>query len=749
MIHVLQRAGSFKYVLPILVIALVFRLAWAAWAPVNPVLGVDDTGDYDSHARSLAFEGDYGHFGDYGDNKGPSVFRPPGYPFFLAAIYSIHGHDYGWVRIYQAAFGAVSVLLVYLIGRKYFSNAAALAGAAILAVFPESVFYTSILYGEVFFAACLLAAVYFLLSDDGGGALSWRTLAAGGALGLSVLTKPIAVFVLPLAALVYFWPRGKGDNWSHKAIKAAVFTLVGLAVVLPWTVRNYNVSGTVVPVSANSGVNVFTGNHPTAEGIGDLPGADYMRSVGLLDRIPPTSAAEEAARDREYLRIGLENILRNPARFVRLIPDKIGWTMSPLGWRLQSDSNRGRFMLAEFFLLGVIGNAAYVGLLVVAGAGLLRAYAGSREFGAFSVLFLALYLAQIMLAHGDPRYHAPLIPIFAIWAGALFGRLNVHTKLSLPSGRQTSLKLAQMACGFGILFANWPSLTDTGQGVLSDFLGARRLEERQSAAIAWMRKSGGGDSRFIVDGYPRVKDSAPATDLIVRTPPRRSSDTSDKVTLQYFESDAYEAGGWKTLDRVSLERLIASGTKVFSLGFTPFEGSDIPENEYVFLSRELNGPVSIEKASSFRSANWVWTVNDSFETSGFESEAAYSNNIVMHDDGFLRPKSFGKVAEIAYRIEPPDDRIQRFVVMPTVTIKNQEYSMRIWMGGAEDEMTLIYSTDGNHFARTERPVIERRVDGPVWVKIQMDGQGEPRSAWPPLYECFCGIRLDELKVGWT
>ena len=75
--------------------------------------------------------------------------------------------------------------------------------------------------------------------------------------------------------------------------------------------------------------------------------------------------------------------------------------------------------------------------------------------------------------------------------------------------------------------------------------------------------------------------------------------------------------------------------------------------------------------------------------------------------------------------------------------------MRIWMGGAEDEMTLIYSTDGNHFARTERPVIERRVDGPVWVKIQMDGQGEPRSAWPPLYECFCGIRLDELKVGWT
>ena len=103
-------------------------------------------------------------------------------------------------------------------------------------------------------------------------------------------------------------------------------------------------------------------------------------------------------------------------------------------------------MLAEFFLLGVIGNAAYVGLLVLAGAGLLRAYAGSREFGAFSVLFLALYLAQIMLAHGDPRYHAPLIPIFAIWAGAPFWKVECLHQTIAP---ERAPNVAQ-ACSDGL-----------------------------------------------------------------------------------------------------------------------------------------------------------------------------------------------------------------------------------------------------------------------------------------------------------
>ena len=64
---------------------------------------------------------------------GPRVFwQPPLYPYFLAALLSVVGRRMGIVYAIQAAIGSLSCLLVYAIGRRLFSERAALCAAGVM-----------------------------------------------------------------------------------------------------------------------------------------------------------------------------------------------------------------------------------------------------------------------------------------------------------------------------------------------------------------------------------------------------------------------------------------------------------------------------------------------------------------------------------------------------------------------------------------------------------------------------------------
>ena len=78
-----------------------------------------------------------------------------------------------------------------------------------------------------------------------------------------------------------------------------------LLPVLPWTVRNHEVSGRWVLVSANSGLVLAEGNNSQVQtGAGLNP--DFMY---------PTPGLSEAEQDRAYWRQGQHWIVSHPGRF--------------------------------------------------------------------------------------------------------------------------------------------------------------------------------------------------------------------------------------------------------------------------------------------------------------------------------------------------------------------------------------------------------------------------------------------------
>ena len=73
--------------------------------------------------------------------------------------------------------------------------------------------------------------------------------------------------------------------WRRRSVRhAAAFVLLAALVVAPWTVRNHRVYGRWIAVASEGGVTFWTGNHPLANGDGDLATNPDLKRAELAFR---------------------------------------------------------------------------------------------------------------------------------------------------------------------------------------------------------------------------------------------------------------------------------------------------------------------------------------------------------------------------------------------------------------------------------------------------------------------------------
>ena len=108
----------------IIAIALLVRLGWVLFAPALPT---SDFATYNGLAHRLANGLGY-----------PNSFRVPGYPLFLAALYTLFGDCLLVPNLANAVMGTLTCLFTYLIARMAFSNKVALVTSGIVALLPST-----------------------------------------------------------------------------------------------------------------------------------------------------------------------------------------------------------------------------------------------------------------------------------------------------------------------------------------------------------------------------------------------------------------------------------------------------------------------------------------------------------------------------------------------------------------------------------------------------------------------------------
>jgi 4-amino-4-deoxy-L-arabinose transferase-like glycosyltransferase len=262
----------------------------------------------------------------------------PGAPLLYSAIYYATGGVHpGAVRLFVALLGALTIVLVYLIGRRLAGPLAGLVGAGLLAIYPVQIFFTGKLMSEPLATLTLAGAVLSFMWASDRGRSRWAWAAPGVLLGLTAFARPEYLVFVVVFALLALWRRGL----VAAVILAAAFALP----VLPWTVHVSSVEGRFVPISTGGGKALFIGTYLPGNGLHlDVKRvliARYMGkedvSVSELSRISMTPLLNRVAekypdlpRDAALQKIGRENavhyLTHQPLDFAWMIAGKM-WHM--------------------------------------------------------------------------------------------------------------------------------------------------------------------------------------------------------------------------------------------------------------------------------------------------------------------------------------------------------------------------------------------------------------------------------------
>jgi 4-amino-4-deoxy-L-arabinose transferase-like glycosyltransferase len=176
----------------------------------------------------------------------PTATHPPLYTLVIAAVTKLGITGDEAQRALGCVFGAVTIALVGLLGRRVAGAAVGLVAAALAACHPLLIAADGALMSETLYGlliALVLLAAYRLRDEPS----TWRAVALGAAIGLAALTRPEALLLLPLLLV----PR-----WRWFAVACVATALV----VLPWTIRNWAAFDRPVLVSTNDGVTLAGSN---------------------------------------------------------------------------------------------------------------------------------------------------------------------------------------------------------------------------------------------------------------------------------------------------------------------------------------------------------------------------------------------------------------------------------------------------------------------------------------------------------
>lgn len=189
----------------------------------------------------------------------PTTDVPWGYAYFLAPFYRLFG-DRPWIPLLaQALLNGLLPWLVYTFARTEFDERAAVVAAVLIGVFSFNTVYASTQSSDsVCTVLFVTAIVAFVRGRRPGG---WPWLALSGLLaGIAAQFRPNLLFVPLLLAGIHLFAPPRVPGRVRQAV--ALVAMSGL-VLMPWIVRNFRLTGEMIPTSTHGGVQLWYGTLQT------------------------------------------------------------------------------------------------------------------------------------------------------------------------------------------------------------------------------------------------------------------------------------------------------------------------------------------------------------------------------------------------------------------------------------------------------------------------------------------------------
>ncbi len=384
----------------ILAIALAVRLAAGFWWQSRMAAGqfyFPDSASYWELGKAIADDQPYAY-----PTSEFRVFRAPGYPLMLAALFRLLGDDVSVMaaRALSALLGTAAVAIVMAWTARLFDRRAALLSGWIVALYPGAVSMSALVLSEAPFCPWMLGQLAMWGLAWRAGTLS-RALgcaaAAGGCAALATLVRPSWILFTPLAigiGLVFVEDR-------RRQLSLAAVLLTAFAVgMLPWWVRNARVTGHFVVTTLQLGASLYDGLNPSATGASDMRYVDQFAAGH-----PPPGDDVEYRLNQQLTRAAIDWAMAHPGRVVEL-----AWIKFTRTWNLWPNEPGLRgWPLRLAVMMG------YAPLLAAGMAGAVRT---SRRGWPYVLAWLpALYFALLhTIFVGSIRYREPAMLALAVLA---------------------------------------------------------------------------------------------------------------------------------------------------------------------------------------------------------------------------------------------------------------------------------------------------------------------------------------------
>jgi asparagine N-glycosylation enzyme membrane subunit Stt3 len=407
-----------RAVLAALAVVLVVALALRVWAATHgyEFRHGSDADQYERLAALLYQDGEFGIPG----SENPYDFAP-GMPFFAAAVYWLTGGvSPETARVFVAVVGTLGLLVVFLLGRRLGGPWAGIAGAALAAVYPPTIFYTSLFSSEPLAMLTVPAGVLaFLWAADAGRPL-WAWVVPGLLFGLTAYLRPeyvtLTALLVLVALVVVALRRGPVRGVVAGLLLAAAFAVV----IAPWTIDVSNKLGRFVPVSTGGGKALYIGTFLPGDGIHERVKQHLIHETRggapipeeRLRRIPMQPLLDRVARrypdlprDSALARIGKQNlqhyVTHEPVDFARMVMGKVAHM-----WHGAGDPSETVAGSAFHYAILLLGLAGFV-LLVL-----------RRRWETIPIALLLLGISAIggLLLAGNRR-NLPVMPLVLALAG--------------------------------------------------------------------------------------------------------------------------------------------------------------------------------------------------------------------------------------------------------------------------------------------------------------------------------------------
>jgi len=375
-------------------------------------------------------------------SDGAQFLWPPGYPYLISRCLELFGSSGVMaVKLVQVLSSAVIGSAVLWLARLVFGRSAVPIAGILWCLYLPLIAFTHLLWPETLFLALFLPGLCLLLAwgerCEADREMPQIIVAAALFLSLATLVKEVALGLLPLA-LILIAARSRDSRPAVRLGLVAMFVLSCSVVLMPWTLRNYEVYDRFVPAGATLGKNMYMGLND------DYRNLDYPRRMqseihwansgvlGVLVGDAPegwksSSAVNVIDRSNENVRRGLKFVRDHTGYVLRSRVKLLADWVSPTSFFLRH-YGLGRYsgLLDRPMVRRVlIGSALLLPMVVLLGSipGLLSCIERRWIRGSL-IAVVGYFLLAGSLLNASTRYRISIEPLLIVCAAGFLARIG-------------------------------------------------------------------------------------------------------------------------------------------------------------------------------------------------------------------------------------------------------------------------------------------------------------------------------------